>query len=110
MFGLIVQPKRKYKIKKGREHNIDEEPKKDEDYAKDKEEQRNSEIDEEGSMSNRDCDQDSDVSFSEDIDEELDKMEIEEEDWIEYIKKSTREAEKQMKKANIPWWIAHIEG
>ena len=25
--------------------------------------------------------------------------------WIEYIKRSTREAEEQMKKANIPCWI-----
>ena len=50
-------------------------------------------------------DQDSDVSFLEDIDEEIDKMEIEEEDWIKYIKRSTREAEEQMKKANIPCWI-----
>ena len=32
-------------------------------------------------------------------------MEIEEEDWIEYIKRSTRKAEEQMKKANIPCWI-----
>ena len=32
-------------------------------------------------------------------------MEIEEEDGIEYLKRSTREAEEQMKKANIPCWI-----
>ena len=32
-------------------------------------------------------------------------MEIEEEEWIEHIRRSTREAEEQMKKANIPYWI-----
>ena len=102
---LIVQSKRRYKIKAGKEQNIDEEPKKDEDYAEDKEGQRNSENDtEEGSTSNTDCDQDR-FSFSEDIDEEIDKLEIEEEEWIEYFKRSTREAEEQMKKANILCWI-----
>ena len=99
MLRLIFQSKRKYKIKKGRMQIIDEELKKDEDNAKDKEEQHNSENE---TTLNTDCDQDSDVSLSEDIDEEIDKMEIEEEDWIEYIERSTREAEEQMKKANIP--------
>ena len=84
---LIVQSKRRYKIKAGKEQNIDEEPKKDEDYAE--------------STSNTDCDQDR-FSFSEDIDEEIDKMEIEEE-WIEYIKRSTREAETQRK---MKWRMA----
>ena len=32
-------------------------------------------------------------------------MEIEEEDWIAYVKRSTREAQEQMKKANVPCWI-----
>ena len=35
-----------------------------------------------GSSSNTDCDQDSDVSFMNDIDEEIDTDQIEEEDWI----------------------------
>ena len=39
--------------------------------------------------------QDSDVSFQEDADEEIDATENEE-DWIEYIKRSTKEAEEHM--------------
>ena len=97
----------KIQEKKRRKQNIDEEPKKKtKTTRKDKEQQRNSENEkEERSTSNTDCDQDSDVSFSEDIDEEIDNMETEEEDWIEYIKRSAREAREQMKKANIPCWI-----
>ena len=41
------------------------------------------------------CDQDSDVSFQEDADEEIDTTENEE-DWIEYIKRSTKQAEEFM--------------
>ena len=37
-------------------------------------------------------DVDSDVSFEDDADEEIDTTSIEEEDWIEYIKRSTEEA------------------
>ena len=51
----------------------------------------------EGSEQNSDKDQDSDVSFQEDSDEEIDKSEKEEE-WIEFIKRSTKEAEEHMKK------------
>ena len=59
---------------------------------------------EEGSDQNSDKDQDSDVSFQEDIDEAIDTTE-QEEDWIEYIKRSTKEAEEYMKKMKIPCWI-----
>ena len=41
-------------------------------------------------------DQDSDVSFQEDADEEIDATENEE-DWFEYIKRSTKEADENMK-------------
>ena len=41
---------------------------------------------EEGSKPCSDCDQDSDVSFHEDKDEKIDKNEIKEEGWVEYIK------------------------
>ena len=37
-------------------------------------------------------DVDSEVSFEDDADEEIDTSSIEEEDWIEYIKRSTEEA------------------
>ena len=55
---------------------------------------------EEGSDQNSDQDQDNDVSFQEDIQEAIDTIE-KEEDWIEYIKKSTKEAEDSMKKMKI---------
>ena len=49
-------------------------------------------------------DQDSDVSFQEDADEEIDATENEE-DWIDYIKRSTNEAEEHMEKLNVGCWI-----
>ena len=60
---------------------------------------------EEGLKPSSDCDQVSDVSFHEDEDEENDKKEFEEEEWIEDIKRNTKEAEEQMKKTKIPCWI-----
>ena len=48
------------------------------------------------------CDQDSNVSFQSDQDDDMDSAEAEEEDWIEYIKRSTRDAEDKMRAANIP--------
>ena len=59
---------------------------------------------EEVSDQNSDKDQDSDVSFQEGEDEAIDTTE-KEEDWIEYIKRSTKEAEEHMKKMKIPCWI-----
>ena len=52
---------------------------------------------EEGSDQNSNEDQDSDVSFQEDIEDETDATENAE-DWIEYIKRSTKEAEAHVKK------------
>ena len=51
----------------------------------------------EGSEQDSKKDQDSDVSFQEDADEEIDATENEE-DWIEYIKRSTKEADEHMEK------------
>ena len=42
--------------------------------------------------------------FQEDKDEAIDTTE-KEEDWIEYIKRSTKEAVKHFKNMKIPWWI-----
>ena len=53
----------------------------------------------EGCSTNTDCDQDSDVSFMKDSDEEIDTVQIEEEEWIEYMKISTRIAIERMKAA-----------
>ena len=59
---------------------------------------------EEGSEENSIKDQDSDVSFQEEADEEIDATENEE-DWIEYIKRSTKEAEEHVEKQKNPYWI-----
>ena len=48
-------------------------------------------------------DVDSDVSFEDDADDELDTTSIEE-DWIEYIKRSTEEAVEKMESAKIRCW------
>ena len=59
----------------------------------DEENQRSSENQtDDGHSSNTDCYQCSDISFMNDIDEETDTAEIKEEDWIEYMKRSTDEA------------------
>ena len=100
MLRLIVQTKRKYKPKKLQR-------KKDEGIEKADEQGKDSTTDKEtmeGSEQRSNKDQDSDVSFQEEVDEEIDATENEE-DWIEYIKRSTKEAEEQMEKQKIPCWI-----
>ena len=59
----------------------------------------------EGSSTDTDCHQDSDVSFAEDSDKEIDTAEIDQQDWIEYMKSSTAAAKKEMRRAKIPCWI-----
>ena len=49
-------------------------------------------------------DQDSDVSFEIDNDEEIDAAEIDEEDWVEHIKRSTIEAMEKMENEKIRCW------
>ena len=46
----------------------------------------------------------SDVSFQEEADEEIDATDKEEE-WIDFIKRSTEEAGEHMKKHKLPCWI-----
>ena len=48
-------------------------------------------------------DQDSDVSFEIDKDEEIDAVEIEEEEWVEYIKR-TIDATEKMENEKIRCW------
>ena len=59
----------------------------------------------EGSSSNTDCDRDSDISFMEDTDEEIDTGEVDEEEWLEYTIRSTGTAVERMKAAKSPCWI-----
>ena len=49
-------------------------------------------------------DVDSEVTFDEDSDKEMDTIEIEDEDWIEYIKRSTADALDKMERAKIRCW------
>ena len=51
---------------------------------------------EDGQSSNTHKDQDSDVSFENDTEEEIDTTEFDEEYWIEYIKRSTNDAIEKM--------------
>ena len=61
------------------------------------------------SITDTNFDQDSDVSFSKDSDKEIDADELEQEDLIEDMKRSTAEAEEKMNAAKIPCWIENIE-
>ena len=75
------------------------------EMPKDKDNENISEKDtEDNSQQDSHKDQDSDVSFQEEADEEIDATENEEE-WIEFIKRSTKEAEEHMEKHKIPCWI-----
>ena len=49
-------------------------------------------------------DVDSEVSFEDDADEEIDAAEIEEADWVDYIKRSTNEAKEKMESVKIRCW------
>ena len=97
MLRLIIQTKRRYKniveqIVKTSEDldNIDS------SFTDDESE------DEKSSVSHND--QDSDVSFESDKDEKIDTTEVEEENWIEYIKRSTNEAMEKMENEKIRCW------
>ena len=69
----------------------DEEPINDENAEEKDDCRQNSEGETEGGHSSTtDCDQDSEVSFVGDTDEDIDTTEIEEENWIEHMKRSTR--------------------
>ena len=85
MLRLIIQTKRRYKkIAKHKVKNIEDMNDIDSSCTDDESE--------DGKSDTSPNDQDSDVSFESDNDEEIDAAEIEEEDWIEYIKRSTNEA------------------
>ena len=97
MLRLIIQTKRRYKkivkhkVKTSEEiDNIDSSCTGDES--------------EDGQSSISHNDDDSDVSFESDNDDEMDTTEIEEEDWIDYIQRSTNEAIEKMGNAKIRCW------
>ena len=102
MLRLIIQTKRKYKKKRKPSSNKKEEVpggKKEENNEKLSDKETEDESQEESNK-----DQDSDVSFQEEADEEIDATENEE-DWVEFIKRSTKDAEEHMKQHKLPCWI-----
>ena len=101
MLRLIVQTKRKYTSKKVSASKKEEGTDKMEDEEN---EDKTDKKTEEGSDQNSNKDQDSDVTFQDEVEEEIDATENEE-DWIEYIKRSTKGAEEHMEKQKIPCWI-----
>ena len=96
LLRLIVQTKRKYKKKTQTSKNGKDEEGEKEDHGSSDEEIV------ECSGSNTDCDQDSDVSFMKDTDEEIDAGEIEEDEWTDYMKRSTAIAAERLKAAKMP--------
>ena len=101
MLRLIIQTKRKYKKierKKVVEHTIEEEnDDKTENCSTD------DKSDEDQSTKSED-DMDSGATFDEDSEKDIDTAEIEEEDWFDYIRRSTADAIDRMDHAKIRCW------
>ena len=97
MLRLIIQTRRRYKkIVKQKDKTNEEKDTNDLSSTGD--------ASEDGKSSNTHKDQDSDVSFENDTEEEIDTTEIEEEDWIDDIKRSTNDAIEKMGNAKIRCW------
>ena len=97
MLRLIIQTKRRYK--KIAKHKV-----KNSEDINDIDSSCTNDESEDGKSDTSHNDQDSDVSFEIDNDEEIDAAEIEEEDWVEYIKRSTNEAMEKMENEKIRCW------
>ena len=94
MLRLIIQTKRRYqKIVKETVKTNEEEDTNDLSSTGDESE--------DGQSSNSHKDQDSDASFEIDTDAETDTTEIEEEGWVDYIKRSTNDAIEKMGNAKF---------
>ena len=97
MLRLIIQTKRRYKkIEQHKVKNNEDIKDIDSSCTNDESEDRKSNTSHNG--------QDSDVSFEMDNDEEIDAAEIEEEEWVEYTKRSTIEAIEKMENKKIRCW------
>ena len=100
MLRLIIQPKRKYKKIEKQDIGTNEEIE-----EIDINEMCSTDDESGGGLSTTTHnDADSEVSFEDDADEGIDTTTIEEEDWIEYIKRSTEEAVEKMESAKIRCW------
>ena len=88
MRRLIIQTKRKYK----KIEKQDIEPKEEKGIVEKTENWSTDEESGDGQSTKSEDDVDSGVTFDEDSEKELDTNEIKEEDWIDYIKRSTADA------------------
>ena len=100
MLRLTIQTKRKYK----KIEKQDIEPKDEEGIADKTENCSTDDESGDGQSTKGKDDVDSEVTFDEDSDKEMDTIEIEEEDWIDYIKRSTADALDKMERAKIRCW------
>ena len=100
MLRLIIQTKRIYKkIEKQDIQPIDENGKVDITEMCSTDDESG-----DGQSTKTQDDVDSEVTFEDDADEEMDTTVIEEEDWIEHIKRSTEDAMDKMERAKIRCW------
>ena len=100
MLRLIIQTKRKYK----KIEKQDIEPKEENGKVDITEMCSTDDESGDGQSTKSQDDVDSEVTFEDDPDEEMDTTAIEEEDWIEYIKRSTVDALDKMERAKIRSW------
>ena len=100
MLRLIIQTKRKYK----KIEKQDIEPKEEKGIVDMTENCSTDDESGDGLSTKSKDDVDSEVTFDEDSDKELDTIVIEEEDLIEYIKRSTVDALDKMEHAKIRCW------
>ena len=98
MLRLIIQTERRYK--KIAKHTV-----KNRENINDIDSSCTNDESEDGKSDTSHNDQDSDVPFEIDNDEEIDTAEIEEEEWVEYIERSTIEAMEKIENEKIRCWM-----
>ena len=97
---LIIQTKRKHK----KIEKQDIEPKDEKGIVEKTENFSTDEESGDGQSTKSEDDVDNGVTFDENFEKEIDTIEIEEEDWIEYIKRSTANAFDRMERAKVRCW------
>ena len=100
MLRLIIQTKEQYK----KIEKQDTEPKEEKGNVDITEICSTDDESDDGQSTKSKDDVDSEVTFEEDSDEEMDTIDIEEEDWIEHIKRSTADALDKMERGKIRCW------
>ena len=100
MLRLIIQTKRKNK----KNEKQDIEPKEEKGIVDMTENCSTDDESGDGQSTKSQEDVDSEVTFDEDSDEEIDTMKIAEEDWFDYIERSTADALDKMERAKIRCW------